>query len=43
VVDHAIEPGNPADASQLAAAVEWIIKYAGRTPRTVTADRGYRE
>ena len=43
VVDHTIEPGNPADAPRLAPAVERIIKRTGRKPRTVTADRGYGE
>jgi len=43
VVDHTIEPGNPPDAPRLAPAVERIIKRTGRTPRTVTADRGYGE
>jgi transposase, IS5 family len=43
VVDHTIEPGNPADAPRLAPAVERVIKRTGRTPRTVTADRGYGE
>jgi transposase, IS5 family len=43
VVDHTVEPGNPADAPRLAPAVERIIKRTGRKPRTVTADRGYGE
>jgi transposase, IS5 family len=43
VVDHTIEPGNPADAPRLAPAVERVIKRTGRKPRTVTADRGYGE
>lgn len=43
VLDHTVEPGNPADAPQLAAAVERVVDRTGRTPRTVTADRGYGE
>jgi transposase, IS5 family len=43
VVDHAVEVGNPADAPQLAPAVERVITRTGRKPRTVTADRGYGE
>ena len=43
VLDHAVEPGNPPDAPQLAPAVARIKKRAGRTPGTVTADRGYGE
>ena len=43
VLDHNLEQGNPADAPQLAPAVERIIKRTGRRPRTVTADRGYGE
>jgi IS5 family transposase len=43
VVDHTIEPGNPADAPRLAPAIERIIKRTGHKPRTVTADRGYGE
>ena len=35
--------GNPPDAPQLAPGVERVAKRAGRTPRTVTADRGYGE
>ena len=41
VVDHTVERGNPADAPQLAPAVQRVIRRAGRRPRTVTADRGY--
>ena len=37
VCDHTVEPGNPADAPQLAPAVERVIKRTGRKPRTVTA------
>src|ERR671910_19743 len=41
VLDNAVERGNPADAPQLAPAVQRVIRRAGRRPRTVTADRGY--
>jgi IS5 family transposase len=43
VLDHTVEPGNPADAPQLAPAVKRVIDRTGRKPRTVTADRGYGE
>jgi IS5 family transposase len=43
VVDHTVEQGNPADAPQLAPAVNRVITRTGRKPRTVTADRGYGE
>jgi transposase, IS5 family len=43
VVDHSVEQGNPPDAPQLAPAVKRVKKRAGRTPGTVTADRGYGE
>jgi IS5 family transposase len=43
VLDHNVEQGSPADAPQLAPAVERVIKRTGRKPRTVTADRGYGE
>ena len=43
VLDHTLEQGNPADAPQLAPAIERVIKRTGRKPRTVTADRGYGE
>ncbi len=43
IVDHNLEAGNPADAPQLAPAVERVAKRAGRPPRKVTADRGYGE
>ena len=43
VLDHTVEQGNPADAPQLAPAVARVIKRTGKTPRTVTADRGYGE
>src|SRR5258705_4061714 len=41
ILDHNVEIGNPADAPQLAPAIERITRRAGRTPRAVTADRGY--
>ena len=43
VLDHAVEQGNPADAPQLAPAVQRVKKRTGLTPHTVTADRGYGE
>jgi transposase, IS5 family len=43
VLDHTVERGNPADAPQLAPAVQRVIRRTGRRPRTVTADRGYGE
>jgi transposase, IS5 family len=43
VLDHTVELGNRADASQLKPAVERVIKRTSRQPRTVTADRGYGE
>ena len=43
ILDHDVQPGNPADAPRLKPAVERIIARTGRKPRTVTADRGYGE
>jgi transposase, IS5 family len=43
ILDHVLEQGNPADAPQLAPAIQRIITRTGRRPRTVTADRGYGE
>jgi len=43
VVDHQMHAGNPADAPQLAPAIQRIRARSGRAPRTVTADRGYGE
>ena len=43
MLDHTVERGNPADAPQLAPAVQRVIRRTGRRPRTVTADRGYGE
>jgi transposase, IS5 family len=41
ILDHNVEIGNPADAAQLAPAIERITRRTGRPPRAVTADRGY--
>ena len=41
ILDHNVEIGNPADAPQLAPAIERITRHAGHSPRAVTADRGY--
>jgi transposase, IS5 family len=43
VLDHVVERGNPADAPQLAPAIEQVIRRTRCRPRTVTADRGYGE
>jgi len=43
VLDHEVRVGNPPDAPQLAPAVRRIKDRNGRSPRTVTADRGYGE
>lgn len=43
VLDHSLHQGNPADAPQLAPAIERVISRSGRPPATVTADRGYGE
>ena len=43
VLDHNVEVGNPADAPQLAPGIQRITRRTGRTPRAVTADRGYGE
>jgi transposase, IS5 family len=43
ILDYGVEAGNPPDAPQLAPAVSRIARRAGRTPRSVTADRGYGE
>jgi IS5 family transposase len=43
VVEHRMHAGNPADAPQLAPAIQRIKARTGRAPRTVTADRGYGE
>jgi IS5 family transposase len=41
ILDHRVEMGNPADAPQLAPAIDRIIGRVGRAPTAVTADRGY--
>jgi IS5 family transposase len=41
ILDHNVEVGNPADAPQLVPAIARITARTGRTPRAVTADRGY--
>jgi IS5 family transposase len=41
ILDHNVEVGNPPDAPQLAPAIARITTRSGRTPRAVTADRGY--
>ena len=43
ILDHNVEIGNPPDAPQLAPAIARITGRTGRTPRAVTADRGYGE
>ncbi len=43
VLDHDVQPGNPADAPRLAPSIARVKARTGRTPRTVTADRGYGE
>ncbi len=43
VLDHTLLQGNPADAPQLAPAIERVIARTGTLPRAVTADRGYGE
>ena len=43
ILDHTVETGNPADAPQLAPAIERITRRTGRPPTAVTADRGYGE
>ena len=43
ILDHNVEVGNPPDAPQLAPAIERITRRTGRTPRAVTAHRGYGE
>jgi IS5 family transposase len=43
VLDWSVEIGNPADAPQLVPAIQRVHALTGRTPRAVTADRGYGE
>jgi transposase, IS5 family len=41
ILDYSVEYGAAPDGPQLAPAVERVTRRAGRTPRAVTADRGY--
>jgi IS5 family transposase len=43
ILDHTVEAGNPPDAPMLEPAIQRIKRRTGRTPRAVTADRGYGE
>jgi transposase, IS5 family len=43
VLDYDLREGNPADAPQLAPAIEPITARTGKAPGAVTADRGYGE
>jgi len=43
ILDWSLERGNPADAPQLVPAIQRVQALTGRTPRAVTADRGYGE
>jgi IS5 family transposase len=43
ILDHNVEAGNPPDAPMLEPAIQRIKQRTGRTPRAVTADRGYGE
>jgi len=43
ILDWSLQSGNPADAPQLAPAIERIRRRTGKVPRAVTADRGYGE
>lgn len=43
ILDHDVQPGNPADGPRLAPSIERVIARTGQTPRTVAADRGYGE
>ena len=43
ILDWSLEIGNPADAPQLVPAIQRLQALTGRTPRAVTADRGYGE
>jgi len=43
IVDHNVEIGNPPDAPMLNPAIERIKARTGKSPRAVTADRGYGE
>lgn len=41
ILDHSVEIGNPADGPQLVPAIDRIKQLTRKTPRAVTADRGY--
>ena len=43
ILDHDVQPGNPPDGPRLAPAMNRVKQRAGKTPSTVTADRGYGE
>jgi IS5 family transposase len=43
VLDHDVQPGNPADAPRMEPAIKRVARRTGRKPRTVAADRGYGE
>jgi IS5 family transposase len=43
VLDHSVYHGNPPDAPLLTPAIERIARLLSRTPKAVTADRGYGE
>jgi IS5 family transposase len=43
ILDYGVQAGNPPDAPHLAPAISRIARRAGRTPHSVTADRGYGE
>jgi transposase, IS5 family len=43
VLDHDVQPGNPADAPRLEPAIKRVTRRTGCQPRTVAADRGYGE
>ena len=43
IVNHNVEIGNPPDAPMLNPAIERIKARTGKSPRAVTADRGYGE
>jgi len=40
ILDHNIEIGNPADAPQLAPAIERITRRAGQVPRAASLNTG---
>jgi transposase, IS5 family len=41
IADHQLQQSNPADAPQLAPAVQRVVAVTGRTPGTVVGDRGF--